>query len=95
MTNDIGAIQIQILPILKSAGVRRAAIFGSTARGEATDNSDVDILIDSPDGTSLFDFVALEHKLEDAVGRKVDLVEYRAIKPRLRERILREQVQIL
>ena len=95
MRDDLGAIQIQILPILKAAGIRRAAIFGSLARGEATDESDVDLLIDSPDGTTLLDVIALEHELEDALGREVDLVEYQAIKPRLRDRILREQVPIL
>jgi hypothetical protein len=93
--SDLGAIQIQILPILKAAGVRRAAIFGSLARGEATDESDVDLLVDLPDRASLLDLVGLKLDLEDKLGRKVDVVEYDALKPLLRDRILNEQITIL
>ena len=95
MRDDLGAIQIQILPILKAAGVRRAAIFGSLARGEATDESDVDLLIDPPEHASLLDIVGLKLDLEDKLGRKVDVVEYDALKPLLRNRILGEQIPIL
>lgn len=82
-------------PILKSAGVTRSALFGSIVRGEAGEDSDIDMLVDFPKGKSLFDFIGLQLKLEDALQKKVDLITYTGIKPRLRERILREQVQIL
>ena len=83
------------MPILKQAGVTRSAIFGSYARGENNQDSDVDILIDVPRGTTLFDIVELQTQLENKLEKKVDLVTYRSINPQLRESILNRQVQIL
>ncbi len=57
--------------------------------------SDVDILVKMPDELSLFDFVGVKLELEEALGRKVDLVEYDTIKPLLKDNILKEQVEIL
>ena len=73
----------------------RAGIFGSAARGQLRRRSDVDILVELSQPISLFDFVGLKLELEEALGRKVDLVEYGAIKPLIRERILGEEVSIL
>lgn len=92
---DVSEIKNKILPILKGAGVKRSAIFGSTARGAAREDSDVDILVELPDDKSLLDFVDLKIKLEEAIKKKVDLVEYDAIKPALRNYILNRQVPIL
>jgi len=88
-------IKEKIIPILKGAGVTRSALFGSYVRGEETEDSDVDILVDYPEGYSLFDVVALQYTLEDALGKSVDLVGFKNIKPRLKEYILSEQVSIL
>jgi len=85
-----------IVPILKRNGVVKAGIFGSYARGEATKDSDVDILIKIRSKKfSLFDLVGLEIEIEDKVGRKVDLVEYEVIHPKLKEQILHDEVRIL
>ena len=85
-----------IIPILKKNGVVKAGIFGSYARGEAKKKSDVDILIQvRKKKFSLFDLVGLEQKLEQQVGRKVDLLTYRSLHPLLKERILKEEVRIL
>ncbi len=91
----IEEIKKKIIPVLKEAGVTRSSLFGSYVRGEQTEKSDVDILVDFPEGYSLFDVVDLQHKLEDALGKSVDLVGYDTIKPRLKQYILPEQVQIL
>ena len=88
-------IKEKIIPILKEAGVTRSALFGSYVRGEENETSDIDILVDYPDGKSLFDFVSTKMELEDVLGKKVDLIEYKTIKPRLKEYILSEQLQIL
>lgn len=88
-------IKNKIVPILKETGVTRAAIFGSVARGEQTKKSDVDILVDLPKGMSLFDVVDLEFKLEEAIQRKVDLVDFEAIKPRLKPYIMQDQIPII
>ncbi len=89
------AIQEKTLPILRSYGVLRAGLFGSAARGDMTADSDVDILIDLKKETSLLEFVAIKQSLEEALGKNVDLVEYAAIKPRLRENILSHHIALL
>lgn len=77
-------------------GVKRAAIFGSFARGEARKNSDIDLLIEfRGKKKSLLDLVDLKFKLEEKLGRKVDLVTYNSLHHLLRDRILAEQVIIL
>jgi len=84
-----------IVPILKSHGAKRAAIFGSAARGTMRRGSDVDILVDLPSGIGLFDFIGIKLELEDALKRKVDLVEYDGIKRAFKKSILANQVRIL
>jgi hypothetical protein len=93
--NQIESIKEKILPILKRYGVTKAAVFGSFARGEAKETSDIDILVEINAGMGLFKFIRLKHELEDALNKKVDLVTYKALKPALRERILNEQLAIL
>src|SRR3990172_3848239 len=93
---DIGEIRDRVLPILKRHGIKRAGVFGSVVRGEAGEGSDVDILVEiERDDVSLLDFVGIKLELEEALGRRVDLVEYSALKPLLRDRILAEEVPIL
>ncbi len=91
---NVSEIKKQIVPILRKYGVKRASIFGSAVRGEMKESSDIDILVEIEKDISLLDFVALKLELEETLGRKVDLVEFDTIKPRLRERILKEQVVI-
>lgn len=95
MKTNFADIKKKVLPILKEAGVTRSSLFGSVVRGEARDNSDIDMLVDVPRGTGLFEFVGLKHKLEEALKKKVDLVTFDALHPRLRARILQEQQPIL
>jgi len=92
---NINEIKKISLPILNRYGVKKAAIFGSAARGEMTKESDIDILVEIKKDLGLFEFVRLKNELEDALEKKVDLVEYETIKPRLRDIILREQLAIL
>lgn len=93
--SDVTHVKQKVLPILKRYSVRRAGIFGSSARGEIHATSDIDILVDLDKSVNLFDFVGLKQELEEALGRKVDLVEYDRIKPLIRERVLGEQIQII
>lgn len=95
MKANLEEIKRKALPILKEAGVTRSSLFGSVVRGEARENSDIDILIEPPKGMGLFEFIDLQHKLEDILKRKVDLGEYSTIKPRLQDNILSSAVQIL
>lgn len=87
-------IVVRIIPILKKYGVSRASLFGSTARGDTHKNSDVDILVEVPKDRSLFDMMDIQFALEDVLKKKVDLVEYKGIKPALRNNILSSQFPI-
>jgi len=60
------------------------------ARGEATDQSDIDLLVEFSGRKSLLGMVALERQLSTAIGRKVDLLTEAALSPYLRDRILRD-----
>ncbi len=84
----------RILPILKRYRVKRAAIFGSFARGETKEGSDIDLLIEFEGESSLLDLVSLKLDLEEALGRNVDVVTYNALHSSLKNLILREQVVI-
>jgi uncharacterized protein len=78
---------------LRRRHVKSLALFGSVARDEAGPDSDVDLLVEfdgSPVG--LFAYAALQRRLEELLGRRVDLATRRGLKPRLRERILGEAI---
>ena len=78
---------------LRNFGVRRLGLFGSAVRGEATEESDLDFLVELEIKT--FDnYMDLKEFLEDLFGCKVDLVMKDALKPRLREPILKETVYV-
>lgn len=95
MNTAVQTLAEQALPILRRYGVTRAGIFGSRARGEPQVNSDLDILVDLPEGSSLLDLVGLQLDLGDALGLTVDAHTYRSLHPLLRDRILGEEIPIL
>ncbi len=92
---ELNRIKKIIVPILKRNGAVHAGIFGSAARGRMKKSSDIDILVDIKKKMSLFDFVGIKLELEDKLKREVDLVEYGTIKPRIKQKILEEEVKIL
>lgn len=81
--------------ILRQAGVKRAAVFGSFARGGATPKSDLDLLIEFAGEKTLLDLIALKRRLEQALGMSVDIITYQSLSPLLRDAILREQISLL
>lgn len=81
-----------ILRIAAKHGVCSIRVFGSVARGEADEQSDVDFLVEMEPGRSLFDMGGLLMDLRELLGRSVDVVSVRGLKPRIRERVLREAV---
>jgi len=81
----------KIIPILKSQGVLKAALFGSYARGDAKKNSDIDLLVKLPGGKSLLDLVGLQQDIEEKLNIKVDVLTYNGINPLLKDIILKEQ----
>lgn len=95
MNEKIDTIRQIILPILLQEGVLRSSLFGSFARGDDDQDSDIDVLVELPQGKSLLDLIALEQRLEDVLGRDVDVVTYNSINPRLKQYIDKDQIQIL
>lgn len=75
--------------------LKSAAIFGSYARGEENENSDLDILISLKRDMNLLDIIGIEQELEDILGKKVQIITERSIKPRLREYIYRDLIQVI
>lgn len=82
------------VPVLKKKGVKKAGIFGSYARGEAKQKSDIDILVQPPKGMG-FGFAGLEIELSKKLHKKVDLVSYNGLSPYLKDKILEQEVRIL
>lgn len=79
-----------ILEAAKRHGARNVRIFGSVARGDYDDQSDLDFLVEMEPGRSLLDHAALLNELEDILGRKVDVVSEHGIKARIKDRVLKE-----
>lgn len=78
---------------IRGLGARKLGLFGSFARNEATETSDLDFLVEFEPGAKSFDnYMDLKALLEELFGRRVDLVLSSVIKPRLRDKILQETV---
>lgn len=87
----IKTIKKQIVPILKSQGVTKAALFGSATKGKMKKKSDIDLLVNLEKDKSLFDLAGLKLDLEKKLKRKVDVLTYNGINHRLKDIILNEQ----
>ena len=84
----------EILRIARAHGARNLRVFGSAARGDANENSDVDFLVEFEPGTSLLQHGALIAELEELLGRRVDVAPEKTLHERVRERVLREAVPL-
>ncbi len=84
----------EILRIAARRGAKNIRVFGSVARGDADAASDVDVLVDMEPGRSLLDMGGLLMDLQDLLGCSVDVVTERALRPRIRDRVLKEAVPL-
>ncbi|NCO11202.1 hypothetical protein CO038_00800 [Candidatus Pacearchaeota archaeon CG_4_9_14_0_2_um_filter_39_13] len=91
----IEEIKKKAMPVLKKFSVTRAGIFGSYARGEQNEKSDVDFLIEIEGGADLVELIRLKSNLQKAISKKVDLVEYGAIKKELKKDILNDEIRLI
>lgn len=80
----------ELLDLLRRHGVTNPEIFGSAARGDDHEGSDVDILVDFPPGTSIIDIVGIQHEAEGLLGVPVDLVPRSGLKERVRSRAAKD-----
>lgn len=74
--------------------VKNIGVFGSAARGEATPTSDIDILVEFSEPIGFFQFIRLEEYLSDILGKEVDLVSKKALKPAIKDEILGEAIYV-
>jgi hypothetical protein len=84
----------EILRIATRYGAGHVRVFGSVARGEADERSDVDFLVDLEKGRSLLDLGGLLMDLQDLLGRRVDVVTEKGLRERIRNRVLGEAVPL-
>jgi predicted nucleotidyltransferase len=84
----------QILTTAAAYGAYDVRIFGSVARGEATDKSDIDLLVKLEQGRSLMDLGGLLYDLRDLLGIDVDVVTEKGLRARIREQVLQEAVPL-
>jgi predicted nucleotidyltransferase len=83
-----------ILRIAAQYGAYNVRIFGSVARGEADEKSDIDLLVNMESGRSLLDLCGLLIDLEELLGRKVDVVTEKGLRDRIRNRVLNEAIAL-
>lgn len=92
--DPIQVIKDRLPELRKQYPIVRVGVFGSIARGEGNSESDIDLLVDFSEPISLFRFSDSKLDLEEILERKVDLVTPGALKPRIKDRILREVVYL-
>lgn len=89
------AKQDQVEAVARKHQITRIVAFGSRARGDARPDSDLDLLLQVPDGTSLFDLVHIKEDLQDAFGLEVNIVTTGGLRERLKRRIEQDGVTLL
>ena len=87
-------IKKKIISILIKHGIKKILIFGSYARNEATLKSDLDLIVEFPEGTSLLDHVGMEIELSEALNMKIDLLSQNGISPYIKNQVLKEAIVI-
>ena len=88
--DQLRARKDEILRIAAHRGARNLRVFGSVARNEADENSDLDLLVDMEPGRSLLDLGGLLMDLQALLGRRVDVVTEAGLRERIRDRVLKE-----
>jgi uncharacterized protein len=91
---DISQHRDRIKEIANEYGIHSIQLFGSVARGNADDLSDVDLLVSTKEGTSLLSLGGFQVEVERLLGRKVDVVTLEGLRPRVKERALQEAVAL-
>ncbi|NJN20676.1 MAG: nucleotidyltransferase family protein [Leptolyngbya sp. RL_3_1] len=94
LLEQLRAKRSDIMSIATEHGASNIRVFGSVARGEANEQSDIDLLVDLEPGRSLLDHIGLMQDLEDLLGRSVDVVEPSALHKLIREQVLEEAIAL-
>ncbi|MCF8397568.1 MAG: nucleotidyltransferase domain-containing protein [Bacteroidales bacterium] len=92
---NIESIKEKIIPILTKYAIHQASIVGSFATGDQTENSDVDLIVKIDEQISLLTFAKIKIELEEALNRKVDLIERSAVKPSLKNYLTKNEIAVI
>lgn len=84
----------EIFSIAFKYGVNKIRLFGSTARQEDTDSSDIDFLVNLDDDRSLFDLIGFKHSMEDIFNKKIDVITFDSLHKDIKEHVLNEMIEI-
>ncbi|MEM9275918.1 MAG: nucleotidyltransferase family protein [Cyanobacteria bacterium P01_F01_bin.143] len=91
---ELKAYRNDILALAQSHHAPNIRVFGSVARGEATENSDVDFLVDVAPEQSILDLIGLIHALSDLLGCEVDVAQSTVLNPLIRDKILADAIYL-
>jgi predicted nucleotidyltransferase len=94
MLTELRSRRSEILDVARARGASRVRVFGSVARGEATETSDIDFLVDLEEGRSLLDLGGLLMDLRDLLGHDVDVVTESGLRSRIGHRVLADAVDL-
>jgi predicted nucleotidyltransferase len=94
MLSDLRDRRSEILATARARGATRVRVFGSVARGDATETSDIDFLVDLDDGRGLFDLGGLLMDLQELLGHNVDVVTEAGLRSRVAQRVLDDAVEL-
>ncbi len=84
----------KVLETAARFGASNVRVFGSVARGEVDESSDIDLLVNMEPGRSLMDLGGLLVELQELLGTEVDLVTEKGLRPRIREQVLKDAIPL-
>jgi len=94
LLDQLRAKKADIATVASKHGASNIRVFGSVARGEANEQSDVDLLVDLEPGRSLLDHIGLMQDLEDLLGRSVDVATPSALHERIKDRVMQDAIPL-
>jgi predicted nucleotidyltransferase len=94
LLEQIRAKRSDIMSVAIKYGASNIRVFGSVARGEANEQSDIDLLVDLEPGRSLLDHIGLMQDLEDLLGRSVDVATPSALHERIKDRVMQDAIPL-
>ncbi len=94
MLAELRSRRSEILATARARGASRVRVFGSVARGDSTETSDIDFLVDLDDGRGLFDLGGLLMDLQELLGHNVDVVTEAGLRSRVAQRVLDDAVEL-
>lgn len=91
---SLSAHRREVIGVIRSQGGRNPRVFGSVARGQDGESSDIDLLVDFEEAKSLFQIAELEQQLAGLLGAPVDIVTASSLRPNVRQHVLKDAIPL-